>query len=204
MVAFYTATKGEHPFGEERYRLDNLLKGNPVGLDTIEDPVLKDLLSWMLNHDPKDRPSAEEALKHPYLQPVKQQFEMLCKMGNQQEIKSGDNSSSVVRALNSDPTDWRTLMTPGVLNYLCTDFLNGKAKTFHYGSSWTECLRLIRNVNQHWHDRPRPLPQPKEYYIVGDPQEYFLRIFPSLPVVVHRIARSCDWKERPDLKEYFV
>ena len=60
---------------------------------------------------------------------------MLCKMGNQQEIKSGDKSSSVVRVLNSDPTDWGTLMTPGVLNYLCTDFLNGKAKTFHYGLS---------------------------------------------------------------------
>ena len=204
MVAFYTATKGEHPLGEERYRLDNLLNGNPVGLDTLEDLVLKDLLSWMLSHDAKDRPSTEEALKHPYLQPAKQQFEMLCKMGNQQEIKSGDKSSSVVRALNSDPTDWRTLMTPNVLNYLCTEFLNGKPKTFHYRSSWTECLRLIRTVNQHWHDRPRPLTQPEPCYVVGDPQEYFLGIFPSLPVVVHRIVRSCDWKERPDLMEYFV
>ena len=204
MVAFYTVTKGEHPFGEERYRLDNLLKGSPVGLDTLDDAVLKDLLSWMLSHDVKDRPSAEEALKHPYLQPVKRQFEMLCKMGNQQEIKSGDKSSSVVRTLNSDLTDWKTSMTPDVLKYLCTDFLNGKPKIFHYRSSWTECLRLIRNVNQHWHDRPRPLPQPEPYYVVSDPQEYFLGIFPSLPVVVHRIVRSCDWKERPDLKEYFV
>ena len=59
----------------------------------------------MLSHNAKDRPSAEEALKHPYLQPVKQQFEMLCKMRNQQEIKSGDKGSSVVRALNGDPTD---------------------------------------------------------------------------------------------------
>ena len=138
MVAFYTATKDEHPFGE-RYRLDNLLNGSPVGLDTLEDPVLKDLLSWMSSHNPKDRPSAEEALKHPYLQPVKQQFEMLCKIRNQQEIKSGDRGSRVVRALNSDPTDWRTLMTPDVLNHLCTDFWNGKPKTFHYSSSWTEC-----------------------------------------------------------------
>ena len=204
MVAFYTTTKGEHPFGEERYRLDNLLNGNPVGLDTVEDPVLKDLLSWMLSHDPKSRPSAKEALKHPYLQPAKQQFEMLCKMGNQQEIKSGDKSSSVVQALNGDPIDWRTLIRPDVLNYLCTDFSNGKSKTFRYGSSWTECLRLIRNINQHWHDRPRPLPQPEAYYIVSDPQEYFLSIFSSLPVVVHRIVRSCDWKERLDLKDYFA
>ena len=204
MVAFYTVTKGEHPFGEERHRLDNLLKGNPVGLDTLEDPVLKDFLSWMLSHDPKDRPSAEEALKHPYLCPAKQQFEMLCKMGNQQEIITGYNSSSVVQMLHSDRTDWRTLMRADVLNYLCNDFLNGKPKIFRYGPYWTQCLRLIRNVNQHWHHRPRPLPQPEPYYIVGDPQEYFLKIFPNLPVLVHRIVRSCDWKERPDLKQYFA
>ena len=203
-MAFYIVKKGEHPFGEERYRLDNLLDGNPVGLDTLDDPVLKDLLSWMLNHDPRDRPSAEEALSHPYLQPPKQQFEMLCKIGNQHEIKTGDTSSDVVRKLNTDPTDWRTLMRPDVLHYMCTDIVRGKSITFHYGSSWTECLRLMRNVSQHWYDRPRPLPQPKAFYLVGDPQEYFLNLFPALPVEVHKIIRSCDWKKRPELEKYFI
>ncbi len=203
-MAFYIVTKGEHPFGEKRYRLDNLLEGKPVGLNSLKDPAAKDFISWMLSHDPKDRPSAEEALKHPYLQSKKQQFEMLCKVGNQQEIKAGDNNSPVVQNLNKDLTDWRTLIRPDVLKYLCTDFMNGRPKVFCYKSSWTECLRLIRNVSQHWHDRPRPLPQPEAFYVVGDPQEYFLNLFPNLPVVVHGIVRSCDWKERPDLKEYFI
>ena len=200
MVAFYIVTKGEHPFGEKRYRLDNLLTGQPVGLDALKDPVLRDLLSWMLSHDLKDRPSAEEALKHPYLQPAKQQFEMLCKMGNQLEIKTRDVKSDVVRMLNSDPSDWRNQIAPDVLTYLCTN--SSKGKTFRCNSSWTDCLRLIRNVKEHWHDRPRP--RPEAFYLVGDPQEYFLNLFPNLPVEVHRIVRSCDWRERPDLKDYFM
>ena len=199
-MAFYIVTAGKHPFGSKPDRLRNLIDGKPVGVDALEDPVLKDLISWMLSHDPKDRPSAEEALKHPYLQSTKQQFEMLCKMGNEEEIKKGNTTSDVVRMLNSDPKDWRSLMEPDVLTYLSTD--SSKRKTFRYGSSWTDCLRLIRNVKEHWHDRPRP--RPKEFDLVGDPQEYFLTLFPNLPVEVHRIVRSCDWRERPDFKEYFM
>ena len=200
MVAFYIVTKGEHPFGEEPDRHRNLLDGNPVYLHKLKkDPAAKDLISWMLSHDPKDRPSAQEALKHPYLQPKKQQFEMLCKVGNEEDILIGNVRSDVVRMLNSDPKDWRSLMSADVLKYLSTDPLKGK--TFRYKSSWTDCLRLIRNVKAHWHHRPRP--RPELFYLLGDPQEYFLDLFPNLPVVVHEIIRSCDWKERSDLQEYF-
>ena len=75
MVAFYILTKGEHPFREKpsKDRLRNLLDGKPVGLDKLKDDAANDLISLMKNHDLKDRPSADEALKHPYLQPVKQQ-----------------------------------------------------------------------------------------------------------------------------------
>ena len=202
MVVFYIVTKGEHRFGKEPDRERNLLDDNPVYLNKLKDLAAKDLISWMLKNDPNDRPTAEEALKHPYLQPTKKRFELLCKMGNQPEIKQGDKSSIAVRSLNNISKGWKTFMDRHVLNYLCIDFVN--SKTFRYGSSWTECLRLIRNVNQHWKDRPRPLPQPEAYYIVGDPQEYFLKIFPTLPVAVHRIVRSCDWKNRTDFKEYFT
>ena len=200
MVAFYILTKGEHPFGEGPDRQRNLLDGNPVYLDKLEDPAAKDLISWMLSPDPKERPSAKEALTHPYLQSSKRQFELLSKMGNQPEIKTKDHSSSVVVELNSDPTDWRTAIEPDVRKYLFTDHLNGRLKT--YGPSWTECLRLIRNVDQHNNDRPRHSPQPPGF---RDPQEYFLEKFPSLPVVVHKIVRQHDdWKQRPKLEEYFL
>ena len=202
MVAFYAVTKGEHPFGEEPDRDRNLRNGDPIYLDKLEDPAVKDLISWLLSHDSEKRPTAEQALKHPYLLSKEQQFELLSKMGNQHEIKTEDTSSSVVRELNSDSTDWQTLMDFDVLKYLCTDEVGGKLKTFEYGSSWTQCLRLIRNFDQHQNDKPRrPLPQPAAF---GDPQEYFLKKFPNLPVVVHRIVRTCDWKERDELKKFFI
>ena len=205
MVAFFILTKGKHPFGEGADRQRNLLDGNPVYLDKLEDPAAKDLISWMLSHDPKERPSAMEALKHPYLQSIKRQFELLSKIGNQHEIKTNARSSTVVAELNSelnlpDCPDWQTVIGPQVLNYLCTNHVNGRLKT--YGQSWTQCLRLIRNVDQHKNDRPRHLLQPPEF---GDPQEYFLKKFPNLPVVVHRIVRKHDdWKKRPELEEYFI
>ncbi len=104
----------------------------------------------MLSHEPKDRRSAEQALKHPYLQPEKKNFEMLCKEGNQPEIKTQDFNSDVVRMLNSDPKDWRTQIGPDILKYLCTDF--SKVRTFRYKSSWTDSLPLIRNIHEYWHD----------------------------------------------------
>ena len=199
MVAYYVVTKGKHPFGEDREGLGNKLDGKPVGLNGLSDHVLKDLISWMLSHDPDDRPSAEEALKHPYLQTAEEKFEMLCKVGNEDEIRTGNVHSDAVRQLNSDSTDWKTMIREDVLQFLCTDFSSGR--TSNYGSSWTECLKLIGNVNQHWKDKPRPLPQPEAFYEVIDPQQFFLKVFPNLPVAVHRIVRSRQWRERPQVQK---
>ena len=142
MLAFYVITKGEHPFGESCDRQRNLLDGNPVFLDKLEDPAAKDLISWMLSHDPKDRPSAKEALNHPYLQPKVKQFELVRRVGEQREIYMGDVTSDVVRKLNSNPKDWKSSVSLDILQYLSISPSRNK-----YGSSWTECLRFIMLAN---------------------------------------------------------
>ena len=201
MVTFYILTRGEHPFGADEHQiLTNLRAANPVNLNILDDNSLaKDLISWMLNHDPKDRPSAEEALQHPYLKSKQKQFNLLCEMGNEPHVKKNDVNSDVVKELSKDKTDWRTRIDNDVLNYLSYDKLN--KKLFKYTSSWSHCLRLIRNIKQHWKDCPRTEPEATK---VGDPQEFFLNLFPDLVLVVYKIARSCDdLKELSGLKEYF-
>ena len=67
MLLFYILNKGGHPYGKGFYRKINLLEGKPVNIGKINDPVAKDLIGWMLQHVPKDRPSVQQCLQHPYL-----------------------------------------------------------------------------------------------------------------------------------------
>ncbi|XP_046854955.1 serine/threonine-protein kinase/endoribonuclease IRE1-like [Xenia sp. Carnegie-2017] len=200
MVAYYTARKGKHPFGTKRHRLNNMLNGSPVGLDEIKDETLKDLLSWMLNLKPEDRPSAIEALKHPFLMSDDDKFDFLCKVGNQQPIKTSDTESSVVKKLNSKYSNWKSFMATDVYDFFRTDKVNGKM--YEYGPSLTECLRLIRNIGQHWCDGP--LPQPELFYKFGNHKAFFLKTFPNLPVWVHAAVRSNEeFKNNAELKNFF-
>ncbi|XP_046843943.1 serine/threonine-protein kinase/endoribonuclease ire-1-like [Xenia sp. Carnegie-2017] len=188
MVAYYVATKGEHAFGSSVDRLKNLVNGKPVGLDKIKDLVLKDLLSWMLSLKPEDRPLAETALKHPYFLSDEEKFNLLCKVGDQPSIKTNGAHSSVAQILNADSSNWQSRMDGDVYKYFCTDEVN--RRIVNYGSSWTECLRFIRNVGMHWNDRPRPRQQ--LFYKIGHPKHYFLSKFTDLLIRVHAAIRSND------------
>ena len=71
MIAFFILTQGKHPFGPYLYsRISNILKGNPVNLDILEDLEARQFVSWLIRRKIDDRPYAHEALKHPYMDRV--------------------------------------------------------------------------------------------------------------------------------------
>ncbi len=211
MLAFYILTKGKHPFGAPLKQLINLQDDNPVGLTKLSDPVVKDLLSQMLAQELDKRPYVEQALKHPYFLSCEEQMKFLEAMGNESEIKNfkGDPNCAVSRALdNRDsskprssllPNDWKAVIDPDDLNTFCA---GGLPPSSYDGSRYTHCLRFMRNIRQHWGDRPRP--PLKAMGKATSLDEYFLQIFSTLPLVIHQIIREQpDWKTRPTLKEFF-
>ena len=134
-------------------------------------------------------------------------------VGNESEIKSfkGDPNCAVSGELdNRDlskprssllPNDWKIVIDPDDLNTFCA---GGHTPASRFdGSRYTQCLRFIRNVRQHWGDK-RPPPPLKAMGTATSLDEYFLQKFPTLPLVVHQIIRKhYDWKTRPSLKEFF-
>ncbi|XP_028414119.1 serine/threonine-protein kinase/endoribonuclease IRE1-like [Dendronephthya gigantea] len=207
MVAFFILTKGRHRvFGEGLFKqLENLHLGNPVGLTGLlsDQPVVKDLLSQMLVQDLDKRLYVEQAIKHPYFLSCKKNMKFLEAVGNEPEIKKGDVSCHIVKKLSRSnpllPKDWKAAIHIDNLNAFCA---GGKHPSKLIGSDYTHCLRLIRNVLQHWSDRPRPVL--KDTGVTTSVGEYFFQLFPTLPLVVHQLIRDDpDWKARPALREFF-
>ena len=200
MLLFYILSKGRHPYGKRIYRKVNLLEGKPVNLGNLDDPVAKDLIGWMLQHDPKNRPRVHHCLQHPYLLTRDEQFNLVTRVGNEREIKTNDITSVVVKELNADPLlpkpSWKPKIDPEVLRYA-----SSHRRHRPYSDSMADLLRFIRNTAEHWHDKTPPsIVEAK----VGKPKEYFLKLFPTLPVVVHKIIRNeSDWNQREQLKEFF-
>ena len=208
MLAFYISTKGKHPFGPEMTRMSNLQNDNPVGLAQLSDPALNDLLSLMLAREQDTRPYVEEALKHPYFLSPKDQMRFLEAVGNHPHSHPDrytdlklylDNTNPSTSRSELLPSNWKVLIDSDDLDTLCE---GGDTTPADYdGSRYTRCLRLIRNVLHHPHGKfPRLLCKGEAKSI----EEYFLQLFPCLPLVVHQILRRYrHWKEYPTLKEFF-
>ena len=72
MIAFFVLTKGEHPFGLSHERMVNISEGNPVNLAKLDNRQARELVAWLIKHIINDRPYAHEALRHSFMDRVKE------------------------------------------------------------------------------------------------------------------------------------
>ena len=106
----------------------------------------------------------------------------------------------MVKQLNANPSlskpSWKTKIDAEVMRYV-----SSHRRSRPYSDDVADLVRLIRNTAEHWGDKTLPTTVQVK---VGTPKEYFLNLFPTLPVVLHRIIREdADWKQREQLKQFF-
>ncbi|CAI5685890.1 serine/threonine-protein kinase/endoribonuclease IRE1-like [Oreochromis aureus] len=66
MLIYYILSGGHHPFGDISFKCESNIYDGKYSLDHVQDVVAKDLIEWMINKEPKERPKVEECLNHPF------------------------------------------------------------------------------------------------------------------------------------------
>ncbi|KAI8584377.1 hypothetical protein K450DRAFT_219550 [Umbelopsis ramanniana AG] len=202
---YYVLSQGEHPFGDKFSREVNILK-NQYNLDRLEDLgdnaiEAKDLIERMISANPKDRPSAEQIMIHPYFWNNTQRLAFLQDASDRFEIEERNPPSPLLQALEANAPqvvgrDWYKRLDRVVVNDL------GKFRKYDAGSI-RDLLRALRNKKHHYQDLAEPVKR-----AFGEPPDdylhYFTSRFPYLLLHVYYIVAEDEWLRGETMfKEYF-
>ena len=205
-LAYYVLSNGDHPFGSRFEREMNIIRKrvDTSRLDGLgeEGHEAQDLVLQMVEHDPRQRPSASEILTHPYFWDANKRLNFLQDASDRFEIMEKDPPSPALVILESKAmqvvgTDWHRRCDKAFLENL------GKFRKYDPGSV-QDLLRAMRNKKHHYQDMPPHLkrmlgPIPDGFLA------YFTRRFPELFLHVHRvIVEQPLIRSEPMFREYFV
>ncbi|KAK7175862.1 hypothetical protein R3I93_000200 [Phoxinus phoxinus] len=187
MLVYYILSGGHHPFGKGPFCEVNILQGR-YSLEHLNDDVAKDLVEWMINETPEERPTVEKTLAHPFFWTDERRVEYLKKVGNQTEAENHRNvDEELLHAIEKYTegksfSEWKTKLPSELVQKL-----EGKKKG--YTENTLGLLRFIRNLYEHY-------PEDAETINLMDS-------FPDLFGSVFRFAKERGWNSRASLKKFF-
>ncbi|KAK2914374.1 hypothetical protein Q8A67_002773 [Cirrhinus molitorella] len=187
MLVYYILSGGHHPFGKGSRCEVNILEGR-YSLEHLDDDVAKDLVEWMINEDPNERPTVEQTLAHPFFWTDERRVEYLKKLGNQNEAENCRNVDEELLQAVEKYTDgksfceWKTKLPSELVQKL-----DGKKKG--YPENTLGLLRFIRNLHEHY---------PEDAESIN-----LMASFPDLFGSVFRFAKERGWNSRASLKKFF-
>ncbi|KAI8267262.1 Serine/threonine-protein kinase/endoribonuclease IRE1 [Colletotrichum sp. SAR11_239] len=206
LVFFYVLTNGLHPFdcGDRYMREVNIRKGNfnLSPLDSLGDvaPEAKHLIGWMLNAEPKERPTAREVLAHPFFWPAKKRLAFLCDVSDSFEKEPRDPPSGPLQKME----EYAPEITKGdFLRQLPREFVDSLGKQRKYtGSKMLDLLRALRNKKNHYEDMSDSLKK-----AVGPLPDGYLSFwgvrFPRLLIDCWELIWTVEWDQSDRFKEYY-
>ncbi|XP_019208027.1 uncharacterized protein LOC106096440 isoform X1 [Oreochromis niloticus] len=179
MLIYYILSGCHHPFGDldlKSFECQSNIYHGKYSLDHIQDVVAKDLIEWMINKEPKDRPKVEECLNHPFFWTLKQQFEYLRETGNREEVancRKADEKliGSLEACANGSFKLWKNKFPQELVLKM-----DGRKP---YPETTLGLLRFIRNLHEHNREEA--------------PQIDVLVLFPDLFGCVYKFTKDNGW-----------
>ncbi|KHJ41693.1 PQQ enzyme repeat protein [Trichuris suis] len=159
----YVLTTGEHPFGEAALRQSNILTGNFTLQEQLIQQEGRDLIGDMIRSDSLLRPTAEQAIRHPFFWSKQKQLSFLQAsyyfhfhlyyyliFDISDRVEKVDSNDEIVQRLEKNGCrvvggNWQ--------NRIC-EALQGDLRRFrsYRGRSICDLLRALRNKRHHYHE----------------------------------------------------
>ncbi|CAL8376527.1 unnamed protein product [Gadus morhua 'NCC'] len=186
MLAYYILSGGHHPFGEDFECEFNIYYGK-YSLEHVRDVIAKNLIEWMINKDPKGRPTVKQCLAHPFFWSRLRKIEYLKSIGNEEEVRNYRGTDKrLLDELDRDVgeatwKDWKQKFPLELVQKI-----DGKGK---YSENTAGLLRFIRNFLEHY-------PEDAEHIDL-------MATFPDLFGGVYVFAKNKGWNSRVSLRRMF-
>ncbi|XP_007560002.1 uncharacterized protein LOC103143407 isoform X1 [Poecilia formosa] len=189
MLMYYILSGGKHPFNVGKsFLLEANIDEGKYSLDDVQDVVAKDLIEWMINKEPIDRPRVEQCLSHPFFWPYVKKIEYLKKVGNREEVAKYQNAEQELidslekYADHGTFSQWKEKFPQELVQKM-----DGKKKS--YPDNILGLLRFIRNMHEH--------------YAEDASKTDVLELFPDLFGCVFKCAKDKGWNQQIPLNEMF-
>ncbi|XP_073692989.1 uncharacterized protein [Garra rufa] len=180
MLVYYILSGGHHPFGEDVDCEYNISRGR-YSLEHLDDDVAKDLIEWMINENPNERPTVEQTLAHPFFWTDERRVRYLKILGNEEEAENCRNADEELLNAISKHTEgksffeWKSKFSADLVQTL-----DGKKKP--YPENTLGLLRFIRNLHEH--------------YKADAVKINLMALFPDLFGSVYKFAKERGWNSR--------
>ncbi|CAL8241833.1 unnamed protein product [Merluccius merluccius] len=186
MLTYYILSGGHHPFGRSFRCECNIYEGT-YNLQHVKDVIATDIIEWMINTNPKERPSVEQCLAHPFFWSTSRKIEYLRSIGNEEEVRNYKRTDKcLLDEMDLDVGEaiwknWKQKFLPGLVQKM-----DGKGK---YSENTAGLLRFIRNLLEHHSADAKRID--------------LMSTFPDLFGRVYLFAKKKGWNSRDSLDNMF-
>ncbi|XP_042368705.1 uncharacterized protein LOC121962512 [Plectropomus leopardus] len=188
MLVYYILSGGHHPFGDILFKCENNIHEGKYTLEHVQDVVAKDLIEWMINEEPKNRPKVEQCLSHPFFWTPERSVEYLRKIGNRKEMENCRQADQKLFFLLDECAgdgsfkQWKNKFPEELVQKM-------DSQKKPYPDNTLGLLRFIRNLHEH--------------YAKDAAKVDVMTLFPDLFGCVYKFAKIQGWNSETPLKEMF-